>query len=231
MSRIGCQFLAVAMVLVGCAGPPADDGTRLSARLVSPTEITLVWHGSEVDVAGWVVEFATEPGGPYTILEFLPPGGNRFTHPDLMPRTPFYYRVRPYHGPASAEVDVALPDGPPGDQDDHEWAVPRVLPGGSGVPASIRDGSGAGAPTDLTATVKHANGIWFTWVDRAGDEDGYLIEATPRGRPDSRVAAVVDPDVNSFGLITMPHEKQATYRIRAFYYGRQSNVVHQTTGE
>ena len=80
--------------------------------------------------------------------------------------------------------------------------------------------------------VKHANGILFTWTDRASDEAGFLLEARSRGRaPGYEPVVVLDPDVNSTGLITLPTEKQASYRVRAFTYGERSNVVRLTTGE
>jgi len=41
------------------------------------------------------------------------------------------------------------------------------------------------------------------------------------------VADVLDPDVNACGLVTLPNEKHAWYRVRPFYYGAQSNVAHQ----
>lgn len=229
---IGVALLAI---LAGCAAPHAEGNSRtvirLEATLVSPTDIALAWHGDEAGRTGRVVEFATEPDGPYTILEFVPPSRTTFTHSDLMPETPFYYRVRPVLGPASGWVEVALPDGPLTEEaarEDHEWAAPRVLPGGPAAIASVRDGRAA--PTNVTAIVKHANGIAFTWTDNATDEEGYLIEVQPKGSQDFRVAAVVDPNVNSTGLITLPDEKLASYRIRSFYYGQSSNVAHQRTG-
>ncbi|MFC8081049.1 hypothetical protein ACFUN8_36580, partial [Streptomyces sp. NPDC057307] len=51
----------------------------------------------------------------------------------------------------------------------------------------------------------------------------------PAGRA-SGPAPLLNPDINSFGLITLPEEKRASYRVRAFVYGEQSNVVHLTTG-
>jgi len=76
----------------------------------------------------------------------------------------------------------------------------------------------------------HANGIRFRWTDRATDEEGQLLEARPEGSSEFRVVAVLDPDVNSFGLVTLPHEKRAWYRVRAFAYGPPSGVAHQHTG-
>lgn len=170
----------------------------------------LEWHAVEPDAASQIVEFATDPNGPYTILGFLPPDETGYAHPDLMPETPFYYRIRAVHGPATTWLTVTLPDGPlPDDLPADEW----------------------GAPTDLSATVKHANGIAFTWTDNASDEEGYLLEVRPAGSPGFRVATVLDPNVNSVGLITLPDEKNATYRVQAFYYGQSSNGAHQRTGQ
>jgi hypothetical protein len=229
----------VAAGLASCATPPhkdaaAEPATRLTATLVSPTDIALEWEGGEPDAAGRVVEFATEPDGRYTILQFVPARQTTFAHADLMPETPFYYRVRPFYGPASRPVEVALPTGGFSEKDQagkHEWAYPRTVPRGTGTSHSIRAADSASAtPTDLSASIVHANGIQFTWADHASDEEGYLLEVKPAGRHEFGAAAVLDPDINSFGLITLPTEKTATYRVRPFYYGKSSNVAHQTTG-
>ncbi|MBT2510347.1 fibronectin type III domain-containing protein [Streptomyces sp. ISL-98] len=207
--------------------------TRLTATLVSPVDITLRWTGDESGAAGHVVEFATEPHGPYTILRYLAPGERTYRHPDLMPRTAFHYRLRPYYGPASRPVEVTLPPGELTEEDqkgDHEWAPPRTVAGKTAVTThSVRDA--ASAPTGLKATVEHANGIRFTWTDHADDEEGFLLETRPEGSRAFRPVAVLDPDINSFGLITLPDEKRAAYRGRAITYGAQSNVVRLTTGE
>lgn len=233
--------LMLAAGLAGCSTPPATDaagpepGTRLTATLTSPTDIRLTWTGSEPRAAGRIVEFATEPRGVYTVLRFVPLRETTFEHPNLIPQTSFYYRLRPFYGPASRPVEVTLPAGSfdrKARENDHEWAYPRALPGGPAKKHQIRNATTAeaAAPTGVKATVMHANGIRFTWTDNAADEEGYLIEVRPAGHTEYGVAAVLDPDITSFGLITLPDEKKATYRVRAFYYGRSSNVVHQTTG-
>lgn len=225
---------ALLLVVAGCTSPPAgDQTTRLTATLDTPTDITLAWQGREPGAAGRVVEFATEPGGQYTILQFVPVKQTTYTHPDLIPETPFYYRLRPFLGPATAPVEVTLPAGEFTEKDnaaDHAWAAPgkRPQPAGSGA---IRAGEATAEPTDLVATVMHANGIRFTWTDHARDEEGYLIEVKVASSADYRVAMVVDPDVNSAGLITLPEEKKASYRVRAYYYGKSSNVAHLKTGK
>ncbi|MFI6294164.1 fibronectin type III domain-containing protein [Nonomuraea sp. NPDC050790] len=223
------RTLAVlALALTGCAAPEsaqpvaAPVAAPLTAVLTTPREVTLSWPPGDQGAAGRVVEFATEPRGPYTILDFVPPGRTTYTHPDLIPRTTFYYRLRPYYGPASNTVEVTLPPGPLEEDLEHDWLDPRTLPGAGTAPGA--------APEHLRATVKHANGIHFTWTDRSADEEGYLLEVRARGAPGFRVAAVLDPDVNAVGLVTLPEEKRAAYRVRAFRYGEPSEVVTQTTG-
>ncbi|MFI9555097.1 hypothetical protein [Nonomuraea endophytica] len=55
----------------------------------------------------------------------------------------------------------------------HDWLAPQTVRGA---------GPGA-APENLWATVKHANGIAFTWTDRAGDEEGHLLEVRAKDAP------------------------------------------------
>ncbi|WP_202919206.1 fibronectin type III domain-containing protein [Saccharothrix deserti] len=212
----------VVLLLAACG---QEQHRRLTATLTSPTDVSLVWE-AEPGAAGQVVEYANVPDGAYTVLEFAPPDRTAYEHPDLIPQTPFYYRVRSYHGPTSATADVTLP---PGDEvpesDGHAWAAPINGPSGARPVRSAYAG-----PTDFRAEVKHANGILFTWTDHAEGEEGYLLEVRPAGAADFSVAAQLDPDVRSFGLITLPTEKSATYRVRAYYYGAASNVAHQKTG-
>lgn len=220
------RLLALACLLFLAACGQEQQDPVLTSELTSPTDVTLHWR-PEPGAAGQVVEYANAADGDYVVLEFAPPGKTSYRHPDLIPETQFYYRVRPYTGPASATVDIALP---PGDEvpetDGHEWAEPRK--GGGGThPVS----SPEAAPGNLKAEVKHANGILFTWEDRASDEEGYLIELRPAGAADYRVAARLDPDVTSFGLITLPDEKTATFRVRPFRFGSPSNLTHQRTGK
>jgi hypothetical protein len=218
----------VALLLLAAAcSAPRQTPVHLTATLVSPTDITLRWEGREPDAAGHVLEFATEPQGPYTILGFLPPEQSTYTHPDLIPRTPFYYRLRPYYGQASAPVDVALGAGPHA-KPEPGWSAPRTIPGGPKGARPVR--SEGAAPSDLRAIVTQADGVAFRWTDRTSDEEGFLLEDRPSGRPDFRVVAALDPDVNAFGLVTLPEESRASYRVRAFRYGQPSNVAHQATG-
>lgn len=212
------------LFLAACGQEQQDPA--LTSELTSPIDVTLHWR-PEAGSAGQVVEYANSADGEYTILEFAAPAKDTYEHPDLIPETQFYYRVRPFTGAASTTVDVSLP---PGDEvpeiEGPDWTAP-VKAGGGKNPVSSPESAAA----ELKAEVKNANGILFTWQDRAADEDGYLIEVKPSGAADYRVAVQLDPDTTSYGVITLPDEKVATYRVRAFRFGSPSNLTHQTTGK
>jgi hypothetical protein len=225
----GCATLALA----GCAGgtPDHPGGPRLTAKLVSPVDVELSWTGADPGAAGHTVEYATYGAGPYTVLAFVPAGRASYQHPNLMPQTTFTYRLRPFYGPVSASVQVSLPAGdfdPAAHQNDQAWADPKVIPHGPVTTGTTR--SAAATPTDLTATVMDPNSIRFTWTDHASDEEGYLLEAQPAGSAGWSVAATLDRDINSVGLVTLPTEKRAAYRVRPYYFGAPSNTVSVTTG-
>ncbi|WP_326727098.1 fibronectin type III domain-containing protein [Streptomyces phaeochromogenes] len=210
----------------------AASGVVLNAERTTPTDIDLRWRGGGSGVSGHVLEFATEESGPYTVLQYLPPQVTSYRHPDLIPNTTFFYRLRVFRGPVSKPVSVTLPKGELTAADEnsgHEWLPARKDPKRTVPGRPLRSG-GAGAPTGLKAAVKHANGILFTWTDRASDEAGFLLESRTRTGSAYEPVVVLDPDVNSTGLITLPTEKEASYRVRAFTYGERSNVVRLTTG-
>jgi hypothetical protein len=222
------------VVLAGCSAGATGDAPppspNLAATLTSPTNIDLSWHAADPAAAGQIVEYANEPAGTYTILGYLPPDATTYRHPDLIPQTPFYYRIRPYYGTASAPVRLALP---PGDfvedpTDPEEWIKPRTVPGGPAEKSVVKDAKGV--PANFTVSMVNANGVRFTWDDRTSDEEGFLLEIRPEGAPGFAVAGVLDPDVNAFGLVTMPNEKNATYRIRPYRFGEPTNTAHQKTG-
>jgi hypothetical protein len=210
---------ALLLALAGCS----TGG--LTAELVTPVDIELTWPAGPHDLQ--VLEFATEPDGPWTVLEFLPAGRQSYRHPDLIPGTDFYYRVRPVLGAASEPVQVQLPapgsDVPAG-HTDLSWAEPRTI-------TARHTGPAGGPPTGLTATARDRDAVLFTWADNAAGEAGQLIEVRLDGSPDWTVAMALDPDVNSVGLMALPTERQAWFRVRAFVYGESSGVAHRTTGQ
>jgi hypothetical protein len=248
------RYLLLASTLLICAfagcsrhdAPKASappQGITLTAALLSPTDVKLTWSDPASSSAGYIVEYATDPKGEFTTLGFLPPGQHEFTHPRLMPDTTWYYRVRPYYGPASNLVDVALPDRLSDKEyavrfkrpEDYSWATPRTITDpGNAAKVSLRGTQPAAnaAPAELKATLvpRTVSGFLLTWSNRSSDEEGYLVEMKSDHDPAFAVRAVVGPGTNSFGYAFEPPERRGTLRVRAFYYGPPSNMAQAKTG-
>jgi hypothetical protein len=223
--RPGLVAGAAFLLLAGCSAPV--KGLTLEATLTTPTDVTLSWPGDSGGAAGQAVEFATAADGDYAILQYVPDSVRTYKHPNLIPDTTFFYRLVPYFGPVSNEVAVELPPGDLDEQEasaDHSWARPQQL-----LQPPATQSAGA-APTTFTAKVMSTNGIRFTWTDHATDETGFLLESRPAGAADFTPIEVIDPNANSVGIVTLPAEKMATYRVRAFHYGTPSHVVTEKTG-
>ncbi|MFC9253078.1 fibronectin type III domain-containing protein [Amycolatopsis thailandensis] len=207
--KLAAVLLAVAFVS-GCGAEPG-----FTATLTDPVNVDLSWPDDDPDVAGRVVEYTTDPHGEYTILRFVPPRQTTYRHPDLMPETRFYYRIRPFYGAVSDAVTVSG----------------AATPAASGPPVSLRAGDRSAAPASFRAEPAPEAMVRFSWTDRSSDEDGFLVEIKKPGTDGFVPIEMSDPGTTSAGLASMPGEEGASYRLRAFYYGPASPVLDRTTGK
>jgi len=231
---------------VGSTGLRAESSPastiHLTSTLVSPIDIALAWKDTSPSASSYTIEYATNPNGPFIILAFCPPSQTTYKHPNLMPQTTFYYRVRPIYGPTTNPIEVTLPgelsDAVYADRyskpEDYSWSAPKILP--DNVPLakkSIRDAAtiAAAAPTDLKAAFVPitVSGIQLTWTNHSNDEEGFLLETKDASHPDFTICARIDPKVNAFGWGFHPPQRKASFRIRAFYFGTPSNLESKTT--
>jgi hypothetical protein len=246
-------FILVLMTLIGgptgCSrlAPRSAEAAaiRLTASMVSPVDIALEWHNPASDVAGHILEYTNHPEKEdYVPLGFFPPNHTKFFHSRLIPETTFYYRVRPYYGPASNPVDVSLPKELTAAAyaaayalpEDYQWAAPATLLELSNVTRnSIRTTItlANAAPSNLKAELatNTVSGFKLTWTDRSTDEEGFFLERKLAGSSEFAVCALVEPNTNSFGWAFEPPEKNGSFRIRAYYYGEPSNVAALLTGK
>jgi hypothetical protein len=240
--------LALLIIVGGLAGFSTESRAatepviHLTATLISPNDVTLEWKDPSTHAAFHTVEYALNPMGPYIVLRFCLPGETKFTHPRLMPQTTFYYRIRPVCGPVSNSVDVTLPKDLSdatyakrwSQPEDYSWAGPKTIP--DPVPIakrSIRDPatSDAAAPTDLKATLVPitVSAFQLTWTIHSSDEDGFILEKKDANNPQFTFAGLIPPKINAFGWALLPPIREASFRLRAFYYGTPSNLVSETT--
>jgi hypothetical protein len=196
--------------LVACSEEPG-----FTATLTDPVNVELSWPDDDPDAAGRIVEYTTDPHGDYTILRFLPPRQTSYRHPDLIPETRFYYRIRPFYGAVSDTVTVSGAAGS----------------GSAGPTVPLRTGGQAAAPAAFRAEPAAEEMVRFSWADRSSDEDGFLVEIRKPGAPDFVPVEMSDPGTTSAGLASLPGEEGSSYRLRAFYYGPASPVLDRTTGK
>lgn len=124
------------MVLAACSPPSTPAPTLHLTSHRQGDDVTLTWQGHQSDV---VVEFATEPNGRYTVLDYAPRSRTTYHHPDLIPATTFYYRVRPIEGTPTKPVTPT--PAPPVQGED--WLVPRTLPDPRTAPDTRAPDAGA----------------------------------------------------------------------------------------
>jgi hypothetical protein len=230
--------------LVACTQKKTDrhGDVHLTATLDTPTDITLSWSSASGDVAAYAVEYANDPKGEYTILKFLAPSQTTFKHPNLVPETNFYYRVRPLYGPASRPLEFRLSPQLSNAEyvrryeggESFGWAQPKILPGATNPQGISIKGEDvlAAAPTNLNGIFMPVtvSGFQLSWTDNSSDEDGYLMEMKPEGGSDYEVQALLPPDINAFGYALTPPARKALVRVRAFYFGKPSNLESKKTG-
>ncbi|WP_037313202.1 fibronectin type III domain-containing protein [Amycolatopsis orientalis] len=207
------KLAAVLLLVAFVSGCGEEPGFR--ATLTDPVNVELSWPDDDPNAAGRVVEYTTDPHGDYTILRFVPPRQTTYRHPDLIPETRFYYRIRPFYGAVSAAVTVSGP----------------ATPAASGPAVPLRAGDRAAAPASFRAEPAPEEMVRFSWADHSSDEDGFLVEIRKPGAPDFVPVEMSDPGTTSAGLASLPGEEGSSYRLRAFYYGPASPVLGRTTGK
>ncbi len=217
--------------------PPADSKTALTAAMPDPINVDLTWKTTQSGVQGHFVEYTSDPRDEWVILGIIPEPTAAYRHPDLAPETRFIYRVRPYYGSASKQIDVTTGKTPAnpseGIEGDNDPVVDKATPEELAKKKSLRSQATAeeAAPTDLTGTFVSPVSVALRWKDRANDEDGYLIEGTPDPAQGWVPMALMPVDCVSFIMPGLPPDTKCYFRVRAYYHGPASNYGDKTTGK
>ncbi|MDB5802241.1 MAG: hypothetical protein JWL63_3180 [Rhodocyclales bacterium] len=235
--------LCILLGLSACSQKPGNQGAvHLTSKLTSPIDILLEWTPASGDVAGYALDYATEPNGAYVTFQYLPADQTHFTHPRLMSQTSFYYRVRPIYGQVTGPLELRLSPqlsdaaykAAFDKGEDYRWAVPRIEPR---APAALFPLTGKDAdkakPSDLNGTYMpvSVSGFQLSWTDHSSDEAGFLVEAKSDGDKSFVAQSVLPPNTNTTGFALGPPHRKTTVRVRAYYLGPASNLESKTTGD
>jgi len=223
------------------AGP-----SHLVATMPDPYDVHLQWTNHTAIEGGNLVEFQLWPEGAslprkerkdFLILDFLKADETTFQHKDLGSETVLTYRIHPYFGKSSGPVPITTgsvdaaktepeePDGPVEES-------PVDVKSRSGDLYSIRRAEtfAEAAPTDVTASLSGPTHVVLRWKEHAADADGYFVELSLHPDKDFQVCALLPSHTTSFRKTGLPPATRLYFRVRAFFYGRPSNVVTETTG-
>ncbi|MGH7601064.1 MAG: fibronectin type III domain-containing protein, partial [bacterium] len=183
---------------------PAKPG-GLTAAAVSNTKINLAWVDSSNNEAGFKIERKTAAG---TYAQIVPQGGiganvTGFIDSSLAAKTTYFYRLRAFnaggHSGYSNSTIITTLPNPPD------------------------------APSNLTATVAGSSQINLTWLDNAGNENGFKIESKIGETGTYTEIASVGANATSYSNTGLIEDAPYFYRARAANtggYSAYSNEVN-----
>jgi hypothetical protein len=218
---MAARSLLGALALVGCARSPFAAPGQLNARL-DGDDVTLTWTSHGRAPGGTWVEMAT-PGSDFVKLGVAWPDAPRFRHEDVAPATTFVYRLRPFFGQPSPIVAVSGAAGTGPELAEGPFEAPR----GTGS-ASLRASLPRAAPAEVSGRWTPPDAVELRWTDRAGDEDGYLVEVAAADGP-FQVCALLPADSTSFRKVDLAAGTTWRFRVRAFFYGAPGASLSVTT--
>jgi hypothetical protein len=236
--------LGVIFLLLGCsrsAKSAAIDPnasafaapTELTATLADPIDIDLKWRANATLAGGYLVEYSPNADNEFITIAAVPADVTTYRHPNLIPQTRFVFHVLPYFGEPSNIAEITTGKKGPQQAPKPERAEKAASPAPSAEPKySIRSAStlAQAAPTDLKATVIPPAGVKLDWNNHAKDEDGYILEIKSDPNSNFQVSAFLDPGTSTLTTYNLPNDSRISFRVRAFFYGKPSNVAEQTTG-
>ena len=211
-----------------------------------PYDVHLRWTNHATVDGGNLVEFQLYPAGAslpreerheFLILDFLKADATAFQHENLGAETVLTYRIHPYFGRSSEPVpiDTGSAEAAKTEPEEPEGPLekPPVAPESRNDDlCSIRRAAtfAAAVPTDVVASLSGPTHVVLRWKEHAVDADGYFVELSLHPDKDFQVCALLPPHTTSFRKTGLPPETKLYFRVRAFFYGRPSNSVTETTG-
>jgi hypothetical protein len=229
----GCSRSAKAATAIDPNASAFAAPTELTASLADPIDIDLKWKANATRAAGYLVEYSPNADNEFITIAAVPPGMTTYRHPNLIPQTRFVFHVLPYFGEPSNVAEVSTDRKGPRQAHKPEHADEAAQLASSAEPKySIRSAStlAQAAPTDLKATLIPPAGVKLDWKNHAKDEDGYILEIKSDPKSDFQVSAFLDPGTSTLTTYNLPNDSRVSFRVRAFFYGKPSNVAEQTTG-
>lgn len=189
----------------GCPPVPAPP-VSLTAQTLSASKIRVCWAPSQDQAEGVILRRALSPEGPWKRVATLPISQTCYTERDLTAGTRYYYSVKSFNVLGMSDT-FTLTDA---------WTQAAGTPD---------------APAGLTVTPVSFTRADLRWVDRSGNETGFVILRRPSGATTWLALANVGANVTTYSDTTALPALTYDYAVRARNSAGQSaesNIVTVT---
>ena len=171
--------------------PPAEPGNA-TATAASSVQVNVSWSDDSSNEDGFQVERSLN-GVDFSIVATTPPGITNIRDLSLTPSTGYHYRVSAFNS---------------GGRSSHS----AMTSASTRAPAT----SVPGAPTNLTANPANADEINLSWIDNAGNEDGFKVERSTNGTTFTLLKTIPAADVTDHVDAGLEPSTTYYYRLRAY---------------
>lgn len=230
-------LLFVALVLLFGCSTANFSSINSNTAFASPTELTTVltngnnamlhWKNNATADSGVWIEYTTL-GYDWIQLDAFPSDENvnEFLHANLAPRTRFLYRLQPFFGRPTKTLEITTGNSTNGATSFSDGPISPTNNISTGKKFSVRSLKTfvKAAPADLTATLSSPTSVDLHWRNHAADEDGYLLEISAHPKSDFAPCALLPANATSFRKTHLPPKTKIYFRVRAFFYGKPSDV-------
>lgn len=186
ISDISASGSSMTFCLNGCNGIPGPTG--LSANAQSANSILLNWSDNSDDEDGFTLQRSAN-GSTWSNLATLAANTTSYNNGSLSPDSTWYYRVRAYLGGETSA-----------------W---------SNTASATTDDIPPAAPSGMSATAASVSQINLSWVDNAGNEDGYRLERSDDGDGGWSTIATLGANSTSYNDSGLAASEDYFYRVSA----------------
>jgi len=187
ISDISASAASMTFCFNGCTGIPAPSS--LSATAQSSSNILLGWNDNSSSEDGFAIE-RSDDGSSWSALTTVAANASNYNNSGLSPAQTWFYRLRAFEA-----GDVSA------------WSI---------TASATTDDIPPATPTGLSASAASDSQIDLSWVDQAGNEDGYRLEWSDNGGSSWTPRPDLGANTTNYNHTELTASTEYSYRVVAF---------------
>ncbi|MBU1115315.1 MAG: fibronectin type III domain-containing protein [Bacteroidetes bacterium] len=180
--------------------PPPTLPDRVSAFVVSSSEITVSWDDETSNEDGFKIYRSTSSGGSYTQIGTVGANVTTYSSIGLAASTTYYYQVSAYNAGGDSPIDVGI------------YGFDTTLPN----PPSL--------PDMVSASAVSSSEITVSWNDESTNEDGFKIYRSTSSGGSYPQIGTVGANVTSYSNTGLAANTTYYYQVSAYNAGGDSPI-------